>query len=234
MQPVRSAAAASGRSRRGYWWRIVSLLVTGLLAYWMLDVSGLMAFFSGSDEILRNSLEAFGAAGPGLLILLMVIAVVLSPLPSAPIALASGALYGHGWGTLYVLIGAEIGALLAFAIARYLRPPRLAEWLDGWLDERLNFRTFDSQHTLMLAVCTSRLLPFISFDLASYAAGLTPITTWRFAVATLIGILPASFLLAHLGGEMGSLEAERIALSLVLLAVLAGGGLLLGRWRRER
>ncbi len=176
----------------------------------------------GAGEILadlgalRDALRATGTFGPLAVMSLMTVAVVLSPLPSAPVALVSGALYGHTWGTVYVLVGAEIGALIAFAIARYVRPAALAGWLEG----RLSFGRFDSQDTLMLAVCVSRLVPFVSFDLASYAAGLTPLRLWRFALATLVGILPASFTLAHFGGELGSFDAGRVALSFAVLALL--------------
>ena len=48
----------------------------------------------------------------------------------------------------------------------------------------------------------SRLVPFMSFDLVSYAAGLSPITLWRFALATLLGLIPMSFALAHFGSEI--------------------------------
>ena len=45
-----------------------------------------------------------------------------SPIPSAPVALAAGAAYGHVWGTVQVVIGAELGALIAFGLARVLGP----------------------------------------------------------------------------------------------------------------
>ena len=53
-------------------------------------------------------------------------------------------------------------------------------------------------------------LPFIFFDVVSYAAGLTALSFWRFAIATLASIMPASFLLAHFGNEMATGEASRI------------------------
>jgi uncharacterized membrane protein YdjX (TVP38/TMEM64 family) len=43
-------------------------------------------------------------------------------------------------------------------------------------------------------------MPFMSFDMISYAAGLSRLHAWRFALATMAGIIPASFLLAHVGG----------------------------------
>ncbi|MEO7246199.1 MAG: VTT domain-containing protein [Rubrivivax sp.] len=66
----------------------------------------------------------------------------------------------------------------------------------------------------------SRLLPFLSFDLVSYAAGLTVLEFWRFAVATLAGIAPTSFLLAHFGAEMQTGEAGRIAFAVLALGAL--------------
>ena len=65
----------------------------------------------------------------------------------------------------------------------------------------------------MATVFATRLMPFLSFDVISYAAGLTPLATWRFAVATVAGIVPASFLLAHFGGELASTDGRGIALT---------------------
>mgnify|MGYP006896949683 CR=1 FL=1 len=67
---------------------------------------------------LEQTLQQLGSLGPALIVGLMTIAVVVNPIPSAPIALAAGAAYGHSWDTLYVAVGAETGALIAFAIAR--------------------------------------------------------------------------------------------------------------------
>jgi uncharacterized membrane protein YdjX (TVP38/TMEM64 family) len=86
---------------------------------------------------------------------------------------------------------------------------------------------------LMAIVLASRLLPFISFDVVSYAAGLTALSPWRFAVATLAGILPASFLLAHFGGEMASGELDRILLAVLALGLLTGIPLVWGLFRRK-
>ena len=54
---------------------------------------------------------------------------------------------------------------------------------------------------MTVIVFVSRLVPFMSFDLMSYAAGLSAIKFWRFALATLLGLLPVSFALAYLGDE---------------------------------
>ena len=190
----------------------VAIVLVLVGAYWLLSRTGaLEALFDRGA--LEERIRAFGLWGPLAVIALMTGAIVFSPIPSAPIALAAGAAYGHTWGTIYVLVGAELGALVAFGIARLVGYGVLRKWFG----ERLDLGLLGSQNALMGIVFVSRLLPFISFDLVSYAAGLTALTVWRFAAATLAGIVPASFLLAHFGGEMASGESQRIAVTVVAL-----------------
>ena len=192
------------------------VLVLGAL-YWLLHDSGAIRIILDPGA-LKLEVGRLGPWGPLVVVGLMVLAILASPIPSAPIALAAGALYGHAWGTLYVILGAEIGALAAFGIARLAG----YELLRHWFGERLSLGWFGSQNALMGLVFASRLLPFVSFDLVSYAAGLTVLSWWRFAVATLAGIVPASFLLAHFGAEMAvGGPAEAMIAALVLGALVA-------------
>lgn len=167
-------------------------------------------------ETIEIWIERAGPWGPVLIVFLMTVSIVASPIPSAPVALVSGAAYGHLAGTIYVAIGSEMGALSAFIIARYLG----RDYVERWLGDKATYGLLGSQNLLTLTVFGSRLLPFISFDAMSYAAGLSRLHLWRFLVATLAGILPASFLLAHFGAQAmsGSFGVgEWIALGLGLL-----------------
>ena len=195
---------------------IGAALVLGLLVgYWLLHQSGAITAILDSSA-LKPNIAALGAWGPMAVIALMVLAILVSPIPSAPIALAAGAAYGHTWGTLYVLAGAELGALAAFGIARLVGH----ELLRHWFGDRLALGWIGSQNMLMGLVFATRLLPFISFDVISYAAGLTVLSFWRFALATLAGVAPASFLLAHFGGEMATGESDRILLAAAGIGLL--------------
>jgi uncharacterized membrane protein YdjX (TVP38/TMEM64 family) len=196
---------------------VTALLALLAAAYWLLQETGALGILL-NGEALRDHIARLGAWGPLAVIGLMMLAILVSPIPSAPIAMAAGAAYGHVWGTIYVLLGAEIGALAAFGIARWLG----AATLRRWFGERLKVGLMGSQNALTGIVLVSRLLPFISFDIISYAAGLTILSFWRFALATLVGIAPTSFLLAHFGGEMITGESDRIFIS-----VLALGGITL-------
>lgn len=207
----------------------VALVLVPLMAYLLLRESGAMAYFT-DPQALRSAVRDLGAAGPLGIIGLMMLAILVSPIPSAPIALAAGALYGHAWGTLYVLLGAEIGALGAFGIARLAGH----ELLRHWFGERLSLGWIGSQNALMAVVFASRLLPFVSFDIVSYAAGLTVLAWWRFALATLAGIVPASFLLAHFGAEMVEGEGERALVAALGLGVLVAIPLIVKYLRGRR
>lgn len=220
---------------------IAALLL--LLAGGWLAVSGSGALHRlDNSQALATWVAGHGIWGPLLIIGLMTAAIVFSPLPSAPIALASGALFGHGWGTLYVVIGAELGALIAFTLARSVGYPLLRRWLGAGLDQMLlanptetdtrlsrMFKRLGSQNGLMAVVLGSRMMPFLSFDLVSYAAGLTPLSVPRFALATLIGVIPISFLLAHFGAEVTMAAPRHLATAALLLGV-ATVVPLFGRW----
>lgn len=195
---------------------LVLLLVLALLSglYLTASESTLGTLFSKPEELVAI-LRQQGPYGALIIIGLMTIAVVMNPLPSAPVALASGAVFGHTWGTVYIVLGAQIGATIAFIIARLAGRDAVARLLGGkafpdWIG---------TQNAMTLAVLVARLVPFVSFDLASYGAGLTPLKLWRFSAATFLGLLPASFLLAHFGSELAEADPE------LVLTISAGLGL---------
>ena len=71
-------------------------------------------------------------------------------------------------------------------------------------------------------ILTARLLPFISFDFISYAAGLSSIKVRSFIVATGIGMLPATIIYTVFGFELEKLiEYSDKLFTFSVLAVLA-------------
>lgn len=189
------------------------LIFLGLLIYWVLDSRQYLKSIQDS-KVLLDYLQSLGMFGPVMIVVMMSVAIMVSPLPSAPIAIAAGAAYGHTWGTLYVLLGSLCGAVGAFMVARYFGYEAVRQYANRHLPKRF----YNSQNTLMGLVLVTRLMPFLSFDVISYAAGLTPLVLWRFVLATIIGIAPASFFLAHVGSELASTELNKIAVALLVLS----------------
>lgn len=191
---------------------MVAILAVLAAAAWLVALSPLPELFA-DPERLRAAVERIGPFGPAAIIAGLALAVVVSPIPSAPIAVAAGAAYGTVWGTVYVIAGAQSGALIAFGLARHFgfdaarRWPATARILDG----------VTSQAALAAIVFASRLLPFVSFDAVSYAAGLTRLRWPHFAIATMAGVAPVSLLLVWFG-DAAAATAPGTALWLVLLA----------------
>jgi len=206
---------------------LIAVFLMGVVALAFPDVLGVDIRLPDRAEIDRW-IEAAGLAGPIVIVALMTIAIVASPLPSAPIALAAGAAYGHTFGTLFVVLGAELGALAAFGLARGLGRP----FVERHLGQKINAGLFGSQNTLTFLVFGSRLLPFLSFDMISYAAGLSKLHLWRFALATMAGIIPASFLLAHMGSQAMNGDARTATWTALALGGFTGLSVLFAATRK--
>jgi uncharacterized membrane protein YdjX (TVP38/TMEM64 family) len=176
-------------------------------------VAGGMLHTMTDGEALRAKIEDLGAFGAVAVVLLIAGAIVFSPIPSAPIGVAAGAAFGQLWGSVYVVLGSLLGALIAFGIARRFgyHAARRLSWAARLLDGT------DSQWTLAGIVFASRLVPFISFDAISYAAGLTPLRPWWFGVATVAGVVPISFAIAWSGDHLVASESGWLGTAVLLL-----------------
>jgi len=208
----------------------LAILGIALLGMWQFapsvftEARGLM-----DAERLDMLVSRAGLWGPVVIVVLMAVAVVASPIPSAPIAMAAGAAYGHLWGSIQVVLGAELGAVIAFSLARVLGHDVLRRVFGDKVDGGL----LGSQTALTVTVFASRLMPFVSFDMISYAAGLSRLHAWRFALATLAGIIPASFLLAHFGAEAISGDIGRTTWAVLGLGLVTSLPLLWVAMRKQ-
>ncbi|MDV6317671.1 MULTISPECIES: TVP38/TMEM64 family protein [Halomonadaceae] len=215
--------------------RGIAILSGLIVIYLLLMEFGILSIIT-NKQALREWVVQLGHWGPIIIIGLMMVAIVMSPIPSGPIAMVAGATYGSIWGTIYIVIGAELGALIAFCVARQLGYEVLQGWprirpLMSWLGKER------SQAGLMFIVFASRLIPFLSFDAISYAAGLTPLAFWRFLLATLAGVVPTAYLITMFGevlittGSRGGMVAIALISSITLLPILLR---LLWIWLRKR
>ncbi len=146
-------------------------------------------------EGLINVMKRLNAWAPPVYIALMALAIIISPIPSVPLDIAAGIVFGPLLGTIYSVIGATIGAVVSFLLARILG----RELIEGFLRGHINFCTNCSDKILAKIVFISRLIPVISFDVVSYGAGLTKMSLKAFTIATLFGMIPLTFLYTAYG-----------------------------------
>lgn len=148
----------------------------------------------------RDYLLTFGVWAPAVSALLMVFQAVVAPLPAFIITFTNGLLFGWVWGAALSWSSAMLGAIVCFWIARTLGRPVVEKLAGGTKSLEVSDLFFDRYGNK--AILISRLLPFVSFDIISYGAGLTPVKFWKFFVATGIGQLPATLVYSYLGQNL--------------------------------
>lgn len=191
------------------------ILIAGVLAGFS-AIGHIVDFASLLDpERIIALLKAAGPLGPLALIGGMATAVVISPIPSLPLDLAAGAAYGPLLGTAYVVLGAEIGAVLSFLLARALGREVLHKLLK--LDIRFCERCSDRH--LVTVLVLARLLPIFSFDVISYGAGLTNMSLMTFALATLAGMIPPTLAFTYFGSSVRSAQWPLILASAIMVVL---------------
>lgn len=147
----------------------------------------------------KEYILSFGLWAPIISFCLMLLQSVAAPLPAFLITFANAAIFGWIYGAILSWFSALVGAGLCFYIARYLGRDSVYKLTSKFaLDNIDNFFNRYGKHTVLIA----RLLPFISFDLVSYAAGLTSMKFLPFIVATSIGQLPATIVYSYVGGML--------------------------------
>lgn len=183
---------------------------------------------------LRAYLLRFGAWAPVISAALMVLHCVVALFPGFLVTFANGLLFGWAWGALLSWSSAMLGAALCFGIARALGRPAVERLVGGSRALEVSdlfFRRYGNR-----AVLISRLLPFVSFDVISYGAGLTPVRFWSYFLATGIGQLPATLLYSYLGEKLtGSIRFLFWMFSITTVILILGwtvGPTVLRRIRR--
>ena len=90
-----------------------------------------------------------------------------------------------------------VGAAMCFYIAKILGRDFVEKLISKTALKSVDdfFARYD-KYVILIA----RLLPFVSFDIVSYATGLTSMKFWPFFIATGIGQLPATIVYSYVGG----------------------------------
>ncbi len=192
------------------------------------EVDRAAAILSRGDVAgLRDYILSFGAWAPIVSALLMVLQALAAPLPAFVLTFANGLAFGTLWGGVLSLVSAALAAALSFWIARLLgRGP--IEALVGRAHLGAADRWFVRWGAY--AVLIARLVPVVSFDVISYAAGLTRMRFWRFMLATAVGMTPATFVYAYLGGR----APQYVQVLLVAFGVVIAGAVVVAVVRRRR
>ena len=214
---------------------IAAVFVAGFVAF--LALGGQRWLTLDAIKANRDALLAFAdahfAAAIAIALVVYVAATALSFPGATVLTLAVGFIFGRWIGTALVVVAATVGATLVFLAARYLFADAARHRL-GAIGERINAGFTENAFSYLLFL---RLVPAFPFFLVNLAPAFTAIPVRTYVLATLIGIVPGTFVYVNLGQALGRIESldglvsKETLLAFALLGVFA---LLPVAWKKLR
>lgn len=193
------------------WTRYLPLVALGLAMVAVFATGGHRLLRLESIVAYRDALQAFVAHhGPMAVIAysaFYVTAVALSIPGAVFMTILGGFLFGWLFGGAIASVSATLGAVLVFLIARTSvgdilarkAGPRLRKLAAGFREDAFSYLLF------------LRFLPIVPFWMTNLAPALFGVRLETFALATMIGILPATFTFATAGAGLDSVIAAQKA-----------------------
>ncbi|MEQ6389962.1 TVP38/TMEM64 family protein [Bacillaceae bacterium S4-13-58] len=206
------------------------VLVIPVLTFFPSVQKGIFLLMDGDSQGLIAWIRSWGMLAPILSIFLMVLQAIAAPLPAFLITGANGMVFGIFWGVIISWIGATAGATVSYYLAKIFgktvipRKYQDKKWLKKW-------EQVSEKHGFTI-VLVSRLIPVVSFDFISYAAGFTRMRISHFLFGTGIGMIPGTIIYTIIGHDFLQLEdyKGRFIILLLLLTFL----FVIGLWVRKR
>ena len=208
---------------------VLALIAAGIASYFIFPSvkEGMNEIFcmfaSGDFTVVKEFVASYGTYAVVISFLLMVFQSLAAPLPAFLITFANANLFGWWQGAILSWTSAMAGAALCFFIARSLGRD-VAEKLTSKAGLAQIDTFFEKYGKNTILIC--RLLPFVSFDIVSYAAGLTSMSFGSFMIATGLGQLPATIVYSYVGGMLtggAKLFVTGLMLLFALSAIIAMG-----------
>ena len=225
LMPTSVELSAVPQSSNGVKIIVLTLFAVAIGAFFYFDLGRYLSLDALKEN--RDGLLAFTeqhyAAGVALYLGCYIVMVAVSLPGGLVMTLTGGFLFGSLLGTLYANLGATTGATLAFLASRYI----LRDWVEGKFGHRLGALQEGFSRNAFSYLLTLRLIPIFPFFLVNLVSGLTRVTTLTYIAATSIGIIPAGFVYAYAGRQLGRINSlkeivsPKILLAFTLLGLLA-------------
>ena len=204
-------------------WITIAIILLGIITYFTIPAVKyfcnqiIYMFSSGDFTVVKDFVASYGVYAAVISFFLMVFQSVAAPLPAFLVTFANASLFGWWQGMSLYSVSWIAGASLCFYIARFLGRDAVEKLTTKSALQSID-RFFARYGRNCIIIC--RLLPFISFDLVSYAAGLTSMSFSGFIIASAIGELPATVIYSYVGGMLVG-GAKMFTMALLILFALS-------------
>lgn len=148
---------------------------------------------------LRTYLLGFGLWAPLISAGLMVLQALVIPIPGIMLNIANGLLFGAIWGSLLTWGSTLLAASVCYTLSSLFKHSVTHQLVPKpWLEA--SRRMID--HHGVYAILIARLIPLVSADAMSFAAGLLGMPFRTFLLATAVGSVPGTLLFVLLGDHL--------------------------------
>ncbi len=199
---------------------VLALIIIGVPAFLYMNCRDTLF----DPEWLRNlpqMLQQYKEEASFILAGMQVLQVIICIVPGQPIQFAASYMYGIARGYLISIIGAFIGATVAFYISKLLGRDAVGE-LFG--EERIeDYRRKLNSGRGLMAVLLIYLIPGVPKDLTAYAAGVSDMRIRPFLIVSTIGRSPAmigSLLFGHFFGTKNYRAIAVLAVVTVIALII--------------
>jgi uncharacterized membrane protein YdjX (TVP38/TMEM64 family) len=173
------------------------------------------AFFTPQN--ISSFVSDHSAAAPGVFIIICAIRPVLFFLPSMGLTIAAGILFGALWGTVYVVVGGALSTITGYYFARWIGRDAVVRLVER--NSRLTEFENKTAANGREAVLYMRLFN-LPWDMVSYWAGLQGIRFGDFYLASLIALVPASFIYTYFGSTIFAPFSAGFNISLAIIVLM--------------
>ena len=217
----------SSRRKQSKWTWIIPLGVLALLIGLYFLWPGFQRFAEEGYEVLSSEdqerveqwVTGFGAWGFAVILALMFMQTLIPVLPSVVAMVAAVLAYGPFFGGALAWGGMLLAASLGYGIGRSVSSVTVDRLLGRDTKDKVE-RFVD--HYGLWAIIAARISPVLSTDAVSIVAGLVKMRFWCFLVATAVGTLPLTILIAYLGADIDRLQTGLIWVSVASVAIFIG------------
>jgi uncharacterized membrane protein YdjX (TVP38/TMEM64 family) len=207
------------------------ILVAGLVVFFALGLHRYISFevLRENREVLLNWVQQNGVLAALAYMAIYALAVAFSLPGGLVMSIAGGFLFGTILGSLYIVIGATVGATALFIIAKSALGDFLRAKAGPWLQKmEAGFRDNALSYLLVL-----RLVPLFPFFVVNLVPAFLGVPLSTYVIGTFFGIIPGVFVFASVGAGLGSIFDKgetfsasgiltpQIVIALIGLAILA-------------
>eukprot|EP01121_Diplochlamys_sp_Union-15-3_P012053 TRINITY_DN3560_c0_g1_i1.p1 TRINITY_DN3560_c0_g1~~TRINITY_DN3560_c0_g1_i1.p1 ORF type:complete len:297 (-),score=26.27 TRINITY_DN3560_c0_g1_i1:51-941(-) len=167
----------------------------------VLIIVALLLFFFPTKEYFVLTLQWLEELGPRLgafaFVLIYVFTTVLL-LPGVILTIFAGYLYGAWQGTLLSLVGSTTGAIACFFLGRKVFKKTVQSWASKYLILSAINSVLEN-HDGFKMVLLLRLSPITPYSVLNYLLSTSRIKFWSYALSTILGLIPGTFMYSYLG-----------------------------------